>query len=292
MRMMLFSIVAAGLIVLAGSSAAPANDVLRLGGPSAYEAIGGTDTELVRGYYRGGWGGYRGGWGGYRGGWGGYRGGWGGWGWGGYRGGWGGYRPYYAGFSRPWYGGFARPFYGSFYNYSPYYYYGGYGGYYAPYYGYSYLSPCSTTIEIDTPVYSTALTAPAYSGALTTPVFSGSLNTPVFSGSLTISSSLILPMPKLAVPQRSAPQPAPQTFPYDGGPSAPVPLPGGNGPTSSPSPPTRGTLFVSLPGEISGEAGSSYDASLYRLSYTPASTMPATATSTKGRYTYRAYGER
>jgi len=136
----------AGVAALfAGTQVARADDVIPLkGGGSTTPAItlgydGNSETELAR-YYRGGGGfhgGYRGGfYGGYRGGfYGGYRGAY----YGGYRGGFyagyrGGYGGYYGGY-RGYYGGYAgyyRPYYYS--NYYPSYYYS--TPYYSPYYDY------------------------------------------------------------------------------------------------------------------------------------------------------------
>jgi len=184
------------------------------------------DTLEMRYYggYRGGWGGYRGGWGGYRGGWGGYRGyvgyrgGYGGWG--GYRGGWGGYGGY-----RGWGGYYAgyRGFYGGYRGWGGY--YGGYGGYYPSYYSSYYSYP---VYSYSYPVYSsyyyypcaTVMAAPA-----TTLEYGISPSTPTPSES---APAQTLPSPSLKTP---AAPPMPRvdgTYPYNGGPATPVPMPRGD----------------------------------------------------------------
>ncbi len=159
------------------------------------------------GYFRGGWGGYRGwGWGGYRGwGWGGYR----GWGWRGY------YRPWYGigygwgGYYRPWYGwgwrGYYRPWYGISY---------GWGGFYSPYYvgygSYGFYAPCASVPSATV----TTLVLPSVR----------------YSGGLAAEAAPATPAP---------PAPADSTYPYDGGPTNPVPaprtMPKADQPSASPS---------------------------------------------------------
>jgi hypothetical protein len=196
--------------------------------------LGGTNSDLdadtlemrYYGGYRGGYGGYRGGyggWGGYRGyvgyrggygGWGGYRGGYGGWG--GYRGwGYGGYRGwggYYAGY-RGW-GGY-RGFYGG--------YYPSYGGYYGGYYP-SYASYYSYPVY-SYPVYSTYYYYPCATVAA--------------APTTTLDYSIVPSTPTPADPTQTTPSPSLKTtpappmprvdgtYPYDGGPAAPVPMPKG-----------------------------------------------------------------
>jgi len=123
--------------MLAGAHTANASDVIPLKGTLSYNKAqtttlgnnGDADTDLVRYGYRGG---YHGGYGGYRGG---YHGGYG------YRGGYyGGYRGgYYGGYRGGYYGGYRGGYYGGYYGgYRPYYggYYGGYSGYGYGGYGY------------------------------------------------------------------------------------------------------------------------------------------------------------
>lgn len=133
MRTLMWTALAAGLLVI-GGGAASADDVVRLGGPGVQTDIqGGTDTELIYGRYWGGGGRYYGGGARYWGGGGRYYGGYYGaryWG-GGYYGHrhWGGY-----------YGAGYRPYYYSSY-YRPYYYRPAY--YYTPsYYQQSYYNDC------------------------------------------------------------------------------------------------------------------------------------------------------
>jgi len=209
------------VLALSGAASADDRDTRLLGGTTgATMTLGGQgtvaqaateDLELTghygyRGYY--GWGGgarYGGYYGGYRGG---YRGGYGGY-YGGYRGGYGGYggyRGYYGGFARPYYagyyGGFARPYY---------------GGYYAqPYYGLSYSS---YSYYQPFPVYSTYYCGPSlYLG----------IGGDVGSGAPTVTlggTDFATPSPVVTQPMTPPAAPADGTFPYDGGPMSPVPLP-------------------------------------------------------------------
>lgn len=203
------------------------------------------DTQLVRGWggYRGGWGGYRGyGWGGYRSyGWGGYRGyGWGGYGYRGY--GWGGYRGYgWGGYYRPYWGygwgGYYRPYWGwgGYYSYGyPYYSYG-YPYYYYPSYSYYY--------------YPTAL---SYDPSALSYYYNNSTESPATDLNIR--------------PRTLTPAPADGTYPYDGGPKNPVPMPQ---PKSDPTPMKRPQPTVPLEGKV--------------VSLTPA---PSPV-----KYTYPAYGE-
>jgi len=276
MRKFAWTALAAGLLALAGAGGAWAQDTLRLVIPtstavSAGSIDGGTNTELV--YHRGGH--YHGGF---------YR---GGYGYGGYRGyGYGGYyRPsyyggYYGGYRGYGYGGFYRPFYYGGYYARPYY-YGSYyyPSYYSAYYYPSYYSayyPCATTVANSTPL------ATVYS--------SGSYATP----QVTQPGPALLPQPQ-AVPQMPPPANGNQTFPYDGGPRAPLPMPGldanptGGPGTPRPTVPLEGK-FVSLPQETTGGIGLIDTASLSTVSWRPVSTsQPATSPTT--RYHYPAYGE-
>ncbi len=208
----------AALAVLAiGMTSARAQDlgakIYRLGDTSAFasERPDGTDedTQLVayRGGYRGGsyggghYAGYRGGsyggghYAGYRGGYGGYRGGY-------YGGHHGGYRNAYYG---PRYGfGFGYPYYArSYYGYSqPAYYYS------APpvYYYYPSYSYCPISLN-------------------STPVYSGSVGV----GYPPAQGAAPPPPMRRADEGFGVPPPPPEeqgTFPYNGGPGAPVPLPG------------------------------------------------------------------
>lgn len=212
--------------VLGWSGASRGGDTIRLNGTASVPAQNlvddGRGADTVRIWHHGfGWGGYRGfGWGGRGFGWGGYRGyGWGGLG---YRGlGWGGlYRPYY-GFGLG-YGGLYRPYYGLGLGYGRLGYglgrgvlgyglgfggyglgYGGYGlGYglgYGGFYpgfglGYGGFFPCAGTSAA---VYT--LNIPA-----------ATLGTPL--PAQPPATDLVPQMPK-----------SDGTFPYDGGPSNPVP---------------------------------------------------------------------
>jgi hypothetical protein len=201
--------------VLAWSGASRGGDTIRLNmvdqTPTKNLVDDGQGADTIRTWHRGfGWGGW-----GYRG---------FGWGWGGYRGfglGYGGfYRPFYGfglgygGFYRPYFGGlgFYRPYYGLGF-YRPYYGFGlgygigyglgyslgyggfGYGGFYPGFgIGYSgFFWPC----------------AGAAAGVYT-------LNMPV--------ATLGTPLPaQLGVTESAPQQPSDGTFPYDGGPTNPVP---------------------------------------------------------------------
>lgn len=154
------------------------------------------DTIQTRHYgFRGGFVGYRGGvWGGHRGwGWGGHR----GWGWAGHRGwGWGGFHPVYRGF----HGGYFGPRYvGGLYTYYPSFY--------------------SSPVYYSYPVYSTYYYSPC---ALVTAA-------PTTTLQYRIVPSTPAPAPSTPTPADPAP-PMPNadgTYPYNGGPAAPVPMPRG-----------------------------------------------------------------
>jgi hypothetical protein len=198
------------------------------------------DTELARAYRGGfGGGGYRGGFGGYRGGFGGYRGGFGGYGgyrggfvgYGGYRGGfYGGYRGFYGGYRSFGYGGYYRPYYGGYglgYGYGGYG-YGGYGYGYPSYYGgYGYGYPdyygCSTnslSVYAYTQPYLASVTPYGVSQGVV-PYGTNAYNNvygPNGPGGISgYNGNGAPPMPQV--------QPGNGTYPYDGGPNAPVPMP-------------------------------------------------------------------
>lgn len=195
-------------VLLAGAPSARAGDtfrlaldnddapVLKLGGADSLDA----DTLDVG--YRGGYhgGGYRGGYhGGYRAGYygGGYRShyysgyrshyysGYRGW-YGGYRGGWYGYRPYYYGWYPRWYSYGYRPYYYSSYSVGP-----------QVYYADPCYYPTTTTLQVMPPAVS-------------------------LNGGPSLRTQ-----PTLNADTETAPPPQLQdrTFPYDGGPRSPAPMP-------------------------------------------------------------------
>ncbi len=263
--------IATGLLLATGlfawSGHARAGDTYRLDmpGPSdtptlslkADTNFGDTDTLAVRGYggggYRGGYGGYRGGYGGYRGGYGGYRGGYGGYrgGYGGYRGyGYGGYRGYgYGGYRGYGYGGYRGYGYGGYgyrgYGWGGYGYGLGYGGYGYGGYGYGGYPYYSTysypSYYYSTPCYpiGTTLSAPAYA-----------LNILPSSSSYSIQPSTVMPRADDGI--TPLPPSGAESYPYDGGPRAPVPMPPAEdsvpsgGPRIRPSPEVTGGRVVSL----------------------------------------------
>jgi hypothetical protein len=211
------------------------------------------DTELVRSYgghhggYHGGYrsnyyGGYRGYYGGYRGFYGGYH---------------NYYRPYYAGF-RPYYGGYGyRNFYYPRYSlYASLFGYGyGYGYGYRPY---AYYAP--PVYYYDPSCY--------YPTGLTTSTFS--TYSPVMPLTSQYESGYVpqgtpVPQPGSAE-DRGVPVPKPGsaedgTFPYDGGPSSPVPMPKADPVPSRdpvrPAPKPEGRI-VSLPAPTTPFAYSAY----------------------------------
>jgi len=297
--------VAAGLLAL--MPAARAGDTFRLDMPGPASTTTHTldlkdsdsDDDLIAtrwyGGYRGGFGGYRGGfYGGHRGFYGGYRGigygGYRGFGYGGYRGfGYGGYRGFgYGGFYRPYYGGYRGFGYGGYSLYRPYYYggfgggYGGYGGYgYGGYYpgGYGYSSysiysyPCASSAVVSSLPPVTMQISPALpsQGTVISPGGSSLQGSEILPGSEVLpgnsapSSTLPAPSPAPAMPNSDG------TFPYDGGPRAPVPMP-----KADSEPMRRPGLEIRPATErmVSLEITS------------PASTAPA-----KGKWAYPAYGE-
>jgi hypothetical protein len=220
---MLSKPLAYGLALAAGlaltSAARAGDDVIRLTAPKPsgdVRNLGATADDLaaenVEAYYRGGYG-YRGGF------------------YGGYRGFYGGYRGYYGGYRaayyhRPYYGGYYgyRPYYSSFY-YRPYYSgyggygyggygygYGGYGGYggYPSYYGGGYY--CISDVG----------------GAGVYPVCSPRsvvvVRQPTTYGVQPLQPGLQT-QPRDPAPIPQMPRADDGTFPYDGGPKVPVPMP-------------------------------------------------------------------
>jgi len=228
---MLSKQLAFGLALAAGlaltSTAKAGDDVIRLALPSSSSdvlTLGVTPSDLDadtidvvrRGYYGGYYGGYRGGYGygGYRGG---YYGGYRGYGYGGYRGGYyGGYRGYGYGYG---YGGYRGGYYGGYRGY-------GYGyGYYRPryyggYYSSSYYSSGYYGISDDqgADVYAICARSVVRSAPST------------YYRQPSYSQPSYQPQPIEELPAPSAvPQVMPRadesTFPYDGGPKNPVPMP-------------------------------------------------------------------
>jgi hypothetical protein len=217
---------------LASAQSLRASDVIPLKGTASYDkaqtttlgSIGDADTELMRGGGGGrGGGGHGGGFhgGGYRGGfYGGYRGGY----YGGYRGGYyGGYRGYgYGGYGYGGYGGYYGgyyPYYGGVYYYNPYYYpyYGGYG--YVG--GYGGGSPQVTVLSQPityTQPYSSYGAAPGNNFAFGNGNGGGGYNGNGYSNGNGYNGNGYNGMPV-------APPSADGTYPYNGGPTMPVPMP-------------------------------------------------------------------
>lgn len=252
MRHVLGTALAVG-VGLALASISEANDVVRLGGPSAQAAIqGGTDTELVH------WRGYRGYYGGYRGFHGGHRGYYGGY--------YGGYRGYYGGgygfrFATPYvsFGYYSRPHF----HYRPY-----YASYYQPFYASSYYYP---SYYYSYPSYYYPCAGEELPAAQV----------------MNLQSTYQAPLPRTNGPTMPPAQ-GDGTFPYDGGPRAPVPMPAPQNETNptkrAPVPnaivPLDGRL-VSLQSEISGGT-----------SAIPTPILPTQASRTAApRVTFPAYGE-
>jgi len=208
-------------LTLAGSARAE-DDVIRLnlsGSSATTRTLEATDDDLVanvldvaRYGYRGGYRGYHGGYRGYYGGYRGY--------YGGYRGYYGGYRGYYAGYrgfyGYPRYYGYYRGFYG----YPRY--YGGYYGYYGPRVfvgvggigvgvgvGYGYGYPGYYPVGYGGYGY-----ADGYSP------YTGTRRVIVTSGPTVLTPPTPVPEPIPVTPDVDR-----GTFPYDGGPTNPVPVP-------------------------------------------------------------------
>lgn len=227
--------------------ASGANDTVRLGGPSAKADVDG-GTDTELVHRR--YGGY----------------------YGGYRGGYyGGYRGYYGGgygfrFASPYVsvGFYSRPYYGYGYGHRSYYYRPYYSSYYAPayysqpyYYGSYYYYPCAGDATIAPQV------------------------------TVLQNQSQLLPSPHQPAPQYMPPATPNGTFPYDGGPVAPVPAPKTNPPPvpmpPTPQPPANGIVpidgrLVSMPTQVGGGI------SPVGAATTPRSASPA-------RIAYPAYGE-
>jgi hypothetical protein len=312
-------VAAAGVLaLLAGPGAAKADDVIRLGGPSTAAKTttlgfdGQADTELVRGGARGGFGGFRGGGGGFRGGVAvGPRGGFavagarGGFAVGprggfaiagarrgvfvGPRGFVGGFNRGFVGFRGGFFGGGYWPYYGG-------YGYGGYGGYY-PYGGYgfnygaynypiySYSNPYSYYVPpyyLD-PSYYYGQPYPGNGAPGVMPY--APISNPGFvavngNGGRYVDYYAAQGAPVGGVP---AAAPVNGTFPYDGGPANPIPLPAGT-PAPTPAPaPAPGAAPAKLP------AGKAAPGTLL-ISYPP---QPATAAPARPStsFAYPAYGE-
>jgi hypothetical protein len=238
---------------LAGTQVASAGDVIPLKGTNSYNAQtvtlgndGNSTTELTRGggrgggghggggFHGGGFGGFRGGFGGFRGGYGGFRGGfgygrfgyggYGGYGYGGY-GGWGGYYPYY-------YGGYYPYYYGGYYPYYGGYGYGGLGYGYVGNYGSPYYS-----VGVGSSPY--VYTQPYLSNA--TPYGTAAINNYGYNGYNGTNGN---------VPVMPPVQSGDGTYPYNGGPTVPVPLPPQNQVNPAKTAPAAPTTLrlVSTPG--------------------------------------------
>jgi len=258
MRNLFLSAIAAALLLTGGSAVWADDDIVRLGGPSAQADIqGGTDIELVRGYYGGGYGRGYGGGGDVRGYYGGgygrgyYGGGYGrgyyGGGYGrGFYGGYGGYG-YRNAFYRPYfYGSFYRPYYASYYG-SPYY----YTPYYSSYYADDYYYPTS------------GITAAV----------------------ITMQSSNNY---QSAAPERILPFSPDGTYPYNGGPDSAIPMPMPTAPTDKMP---RGTVplegkLVTLPQQSSGGISPVTSPDIQRLHFVN------TPSAAPVRVSYPAYGEK
>jgi hypothetical protein len=285
-----------GAGLLASAERASASDVVRLGG-SAGPALADTHTLASNGddadtqfiYHRGGYGGgYRGGYGGYSG----YRGGYGGYsgarfsvniGYGGYR---SYYRPYYHGSYYSYYRPYYRPYYSSYYSgyYAPSYssYYPSYysPSYYSPSYYYpSYYSPCASEVVVSAPVVTLRAATGTYAPSYVPPTYSP---TPV--------------TPRAMPPVDGAIEGPDGSYRYDGGPSAPMPLPLETpaAPTVDPKRPMvpRDGRFVSLPSPTPRVAYPAYgEATPTRRTAAGTLYVSTTAPATTTRINYPAYGE-
>jgi hypothetical protein len=254
-------------LMLAGTGKSQAQDTIRLGGTGdaavqSLEFDGQADTEQV--YWRGGGyrGGYRGGF--YRGGfYGGYRGGY----YGGYRGGF--YRPYiyrpyfaYRPFYRPFGYGYGYGYYSPSYSYAPSYDYG------SPAYSY-YVNPCAT-------------------------------DAPNIPNATVLGSSSYAQGPVFQTPSKSSPEYGNGTYPYDGGPGQPMPLPAADGPAPTfqqkrPTVPLDGKQ-VSIPGKAAKYTYPAYGETVPQPSPTPPQATPLRVVSNPAaqtvRVSYPAYGDR
>jgi len=274
--------IAAGLALLAGLALSPATragDTFRLdmSGPATTSTLDLRDVDTADVFdvgYRGYHGGFHGGFGRpYGGGY--HRAYHGGFGRPYYGGGFG--RPYYAGgFYRPYYrplyyGGFYRPFYGAYYA-RPY--YGGYGGYYGGDYCYPGVSYYSYS-TYSTPLYYNPCSLPSPAPAVTLRVLP---TTPSYQGTIvpgTVAPGTAVPSEGTIVPGTPT---NPGTYPYDGGPKAPVPMPRIE---DSPAPPAD-------------DNGSAIRPANERLVSLPIPDLSAANVSGtgKGKWAYPAYGEK
>jgi hypothetical protein len=157
-------------------------------------------------------------------------------GFGGFRGYYGGYRGYYGGYgySRGYYGGYGGYGYGGYGGYSPSY----YGSYYQPYY---YSTPS---------VY--YYSAPSYSiDPYLCP--SGGASARVLSLSITVAPTTRRRIVEIVAAPTSV-QPDDQTFPYDGGPRTPAPMPKAEPmPDAQPSAAPVDGHSVSLPAKVASK---------------------------------------
>ncbi len=254
---------AAALLVLAQGNTSQAQDIVRLGGTvdAKTQTLGFDGNADTELVHRRGYG-Y-----GYR--------GYGGYGYGrpyygGYRsyygGFYGGYRPYY-GYHRPYYG-YYRPYYAGYYQ--PYYYGSSY--YYYPYSSYYYLSPCAAD----------PVTMPQT----------------VVLGSSSYVQPFYFPSQKPVMPPAGNGN---GTFPYDGGPSQPPPMPGPGGDPEPASQPKRPLVpldgkLISIPAKTPAISYPAYGEQPRPL---PVAQPPAAPTRfvslpTSGttQLTFPAYGER
>jgi len=288
MRKAALSMLAAGLLLLAGHEMARADD-LPLKGSGDEGSISNlkftgeaNTTEIGRGR---GWGGYGRGWGGYgrgyygRGYYGGYGRGY--YGYGRYGYGYGYRYPYYSVYRYPYYyggyGGYGYPYYyGGYGGYGYPYNYGGYGGYgYGSYYPYCYISyPNSNSYGYGPGTGYGPLTSGAVNGG---------------NGPIQLTQ-FVTTVP--STPSNGSPAvPADGTYPYNGGPQSVVPqpqiMPSPNIDTERSTIPRDG-VPVSLPRGMSGEVSST----VYRGAF---ASTPASTTRTVGqgapRIAYPAYGE-
>lgn len=232
------------VLATCGAASAADRDTLLLGGGSGdgtTMTLGGKgtaaqaateDTELTggyRGYY--GWGG------GFR--YGGY--------YGGYRGFYGGFRPYYSSFRAPFYGGF-RP-YSSFYSFN----------FYRP----AFYTPRVFYSNFYTPVYAPF---PVYTTFYSPPSFYLGIGGAAGSGAPTVPLGADFARPQPAQPMAQPGVPGGDgTFPYDGGPINPVPVPKGEPQMIPPAAPSATVTDL------------------------PISVKPKSTTSP---YRYKAYGEK
>ena len=238
--------------LLLGAAATQAGDTIKLSLPASKDVpalkLGeiGLDADTIDAGYRGHGGHYHGGYhGGYRGG---YHGGYHVGHYGGYRGYYGGYRGYYGGY-RGFYGGY-RGYYGAYYR--PYFYGAGYYGYSPYYYSSSYYYTSPSVYYYSSPIYCPI-------GMETTTTLESQRVMPPADALNYAPQTQTLPLPRDA-----------GTYPYDGGPRAPVPMPRIDNPGDAP--PARLSPIPTVP-----------------LDGRPVSLPAPKATPVK--YTFPAYGE-